>query len=141
MTTLGATLSSTTVSGGIVASSDLTAQAAAINATTIYAVPAGGAGMYRVSWVATITTAGSTSSVLGGTNGFQVIFTSPTDSVAKTSVAGLTVTSTANTTATAISGHLEAYCKLSTNLQFKFDYTSVGVTAMVYEIHVRVEAI
>jgi hypothetical protein len=133
-----------TVTNGIpslYASSDLTAQTAAIGATTIYAVPAGGQGMYRVSWVATITTAASTSSVLGGANGFQVIFTSPTDSVVKTSVAGNSVTSVANTTGTTVSGELIAFCKLSTNLQYSFGYTSVGATPMAYELHIRVEAI
>ncbi len=37
------------------ATADLTTQSAAIAATTLYAVPAAGAGMYRITWVATIT--------------------------------------------------------------------------------------
>jgi hypothetical protein len=120
---------------------DLTGQTAAISATTIYAVPAAGAGMYRISWVATITTAATTSSVLGGANGFQVVYTDPADSVVKTSVAGNSITSIANTTATSISGSLIAFCKLSTNLQYSFGYTSVGGTPMAYNLHVKVEAL
>lgn len=49
----------------IVATADLTAQSAAIAATTLLAVAK--TGHYRISWSATITTAASTSSVLGGT--------------------------------------------------------------------------
>jgi len=106
---------------------------------TIYGVPATGQGMYRVSWVAAITTAASTSSVLGGTNGFQVIYTDPADSVVKTSNPATVTNSSANTTATSISGNFNAYCKASTNLQWSFGYTSVGATAMVYDIHVKAE--
>ena len=120
--------------------SNRTAQSAAISATTIYAVPASGAGKYRVSYVATITTAASTSSVLGGTNGFQVVYTNNGgDNVVKTTVAGNSVTSTANTTGTAITGSFLVYCKASTNLQYSFGYTSVGATGMQYDISIIVE--
>lgn len=119
---------------------DLTAQTAAITATTLYAVPAGGAGMYRISWSATITTAASVSSVLGGTNGFQILYTSPTDSVVKTTVTGNSITSAANTTATAVGGVEIVYAKLSTNIQYQYDYTSSG-TAMAYELHLKIEAL
>jgi hypothetical protein len=131
-----------TVSKGVPAEyavSDLTAQTAAITATTIYAVPASGVGMYRVSWSAAITTAGTTSS-LGGTNGFQVLYTSPTDSVVKTTVADTEDTSSANTTGTAVGGSKIVYAKASTNIQYTFDYSSTG-TAMAYELHIKVEAL
>jgi hypothetical protein len=59
----------------------------------------------------------------------------------KTSVAGNSITSIANTTATSISGSLIAFCKLSTNLQYSFGYTSVGGTPMAYNLHVKVEAL
>jgi hypothetical protein len=126
---------------GFVASSDLTAQSAAIAATTIYAVPAtpAGGGFYRISWMATITTAASTSSALGGGNGFQIRFTDPTDSVVKTSNPTTVTVSAGNTTATTISGVWCGRCKLSTNLQYLFDYTTVGITAMVYDLSIRVE--
>lgn len=129
----------TTVSNGIaseLALSDLTAQTAAIVATTLLSAPV--TGMYRVCWSANITTAASVSSTLGGTNGFQVIYTSPTDSVVKTTVSGLSVTSAANTTATAVGGDIVIYAKTGTNIQFKYDYTSSG-TAMAFELHIRLE--
>ena len=117
---------------------DLTAQTAAIGATTVYAVPASGVGMYRVCWVATVTTAAGTSSILGGTNGFQVKYTDGDDSVVKTSVAG--ATSAANTTATTLSGAIVVYAKASTNIQYSMGYTSVG-TAMAFNLHVTVSKI
>ena len=129
-----------TVSNGVpseLATVDLTAQTAAIAATTAYAVTV--TGMYRVSWSATITTAGTTS-VLGGTNGFQVVYTSPTDSVVKTTVPGNSVTSAANTTGTAVGGCEVVYAKTGTNIQYQYDYTSTG-TSMVYELHIKVEAL
>jgi hypothetical protein len=125
----------------IYVASNLTAQSAAIAATTIYAVPAAGAGMYRVSWDATVTTAATTSSILGGANAFQVKYTDNDDAVVKTSAPTTTTanTSAGNTTGTQVSGVCCAYCKASTNLQYLFDYTSVGGTAMIYNLHIRVE--
>jgi hypothetical protein len=32
-----------------------------------------------------------------------------------------------------------AYCAASTNLQFAFDYSSVGGTAMLYDVNIYVE--
>lgn len=128
----------TLVSQGIpseIVTVDLTAQTAAITATTLISAPA--TGMYRVSWSATITTAGTTS-ILGGTNGFQVVYTSPTDSVVKTTVPGLSVTSAANTTGTAVGGSIIVYAKTGTNIQYQYDYTSSG-TAMTYELHIKLE--
>jgi hypothetical protein len=122
-----------------VALSDLTAQGAAIGATTIYAVPASGAGMYRVSWVATVTRAATTSCVLGGTTGFTLKYTDADDSVVKTENPTTPTISAINATGTSISGVEMAYCKASTNLQYLFGYTSVGVTTMQYNLHIRVE--
>lgn len=120
---------------------DLTAQSAAISATTLYAVPAGGQGMYRISWSATVTTAATTDSVLGGTNGFQIIYTSPTDSVVKTTIPGNTIVADDNTTGTAIGGTLVVYAKLSTNIQYSMGYASTGGTAMAYELHLKLESL
>lgn len=122
-----------------IATIDLTAQTAAITATNLTA-SAPRTGMYQISWSATITTAASTSSVLGGANGFRVGFTSPTDSVAKTVVAGNSVTSAANTTGTAVAGSYVVYAKTGTAITYAFDYTSVGGTPMAFELHIRLEA-
>ncbi len=123
----------------ILAVSDLTAQGAAIGATTLYAVPAAGAGFYEVSWVATVTRAATTSSVLGGAGGFQIIYTDADDSVVKTSNPTTVISSAGNTTATSISGVFCAYCKASSNLQYSFGYTSVGGTAMQYNLHISIK--
>jgi len=121
---------------------DLINQSGAITATTLYAVPSASGGVYRISWSADITTAASSSSILGGTNGFQILATSPTDSLVKTSPRTITSgvnTDATNTTATGISGVIVAYAAASTNIQYQFDYTSVGATAMVYELHIKLE--
>jgi hypothetical protein len=131
-----------TVSQGMpseIAISDLTAQSAAVTATNLTA-SAPRTGRYRVAWSADITTAATVSSVLGGTNGFQVTYTSPTDSVAKTTVPGNSVTSAGNTTAIATGGDITIYAKTGTAISYTFDYTSAGGTAMVFEIHVLLEA-
>ncbi len=117
---------------------DVTAQSSAIAATNIVA-SAPRSGMYRVSWSATITTVGTTS-VLGGSSGFQVGYTSPTDSVAKLTVSGNSITSSANTTGTAVGGSEVIYAKVGTAITYQYDYTSTG-TAMVYELHLRLEAL
>jgi hypothetical protein len=131
-----------TVSNGIpseIATVDLTAQSAAIAATTLYAVPAAGVGMYRIAWVAKVTTAATSSSTLGGTNGFQITYTDSTDSVVVTTAAS--VVSTLNTTQAVISGEIIVFAKASTNIQYSIGYTSSGATAMVYNLHVKCEAL
>lgn len=129
--------------GTVVIDSSRTAQSAAIAASTVYAVPAT-AGRYLVSWVATVTTAASTSSVLGGTNGFQIKYTDADDSVVKTVpgtiVAGINTNSTNSTATGTISGSYLVNAKASTNIQYQIDYTSVGVTAMQYNIHITIMA-
>jgi len=129
-----------TVSGGIpaeYATVDLTAQTAAISGHALYTPAA--SGMFRVTWAAAITTADTTASVLGGTNGFQVTFTSPTDSVSKTTVAGNSITSSANTTGTALGGGIVVYAKTGVAMTFSYGYTATTGN-MAYELHVKVEA-
>jgi hypothetical protein len=116
---------------------DLTAQTAAIAATTLKAVTANEAGFIQVCYVATVTTAASVSSALGGTTGFQVRFTDANDSVVKTYAETNPVISAANTTGSTISGCQVAYAKSGTNLQYLMGYTSSG-TAMAYDLSVRV---
>jgi hypothetical protein len=130
---------STVVAGvpSLRATAVLTGQSAAITNSLLYAVPVGQAGFYRITFSATITTAGTTS-VLGGTNGFQSIYTSIVDSVVKTSTPTTPVISSANTTGTEISGVVCAYAKASTNINYNFGYSSTG-TAMVYALEAYVE--
>ena len=129
-----------TVKAGIpseLATADLLGQTAAIGATTLYAVPAAGAGLYRVHWAAKITTPATTSSVLGGSASLGLLYTDADDSVAA-SINDWPVYS-GNTTGVALSGVLTVNAKASTNIQFTFDYTSVGGTPMAYSLHIRLE--
>jgi len=122
--------------GSIVASTAVTGKTAAITATTIYAVPSSGAGMYKVSWTAWITTAAAASSTLGGTNGFQTVST--VGGVAVTDSPTTPTISALNTTATKISGVLICQCDASTNLQYAFGYTD-GTAVMTYSLNAYVE--
>lgn len=127
----------------IYAQANLTAQGAAIGATTLYTVPVGGAGQYRICFNAKVTRAATTSSVLGGTNGFQVVYTDQDDSVVVTTPVSVFNSSTANlalnTTQASYAGCTLVNAKLSTNIQYQIDYTSVGATSMQYNLHIRLE--
>jgi len=122
----------------IVASTALTSQSAALTDVTLYAVPAGKAGLYRITYNAEITTAASVSSSLGGSTGFQSVYTSISDGVVKTSNPTTPAISAANTTGTAISSVVYAYAEASTNIQYSFGYTSSG-TPMVFALQAYVE--
>jgi hypothetical protein len=124
--------------GSIFAATDLTAQGAAISATNIIASCPSTA-LYRVTYVATVTRAATTSCVLGGAAGFQLKFTNASDSVVKTSNPTTVVSSAVNATGTTISGSLSARCSSGTALQFLMDYTSVGGTTMQYDLSVYAE--
>ena len=123
---------------------DLMTQSTAITPTTLYAVPSGGSGQYRITFNAKVTQAATTSCILGGTNGFQIVYTDADDSVAVTTPASVPFGSTAaslttNTTQNQMSGSIIVNAKASTNIQYSMDYTSVGVTAMEFSLHIRIE--
>lgn len=128
---------------------DLTIQSAAIGSTVLFAVPAGGAGKYRVSWAAKVTTIGTVSSTLGGAAGFQVIYTDNDDSVVVTTPAwwgggnnGAAPTSAAlNTTQVQESGEIVVNAKAATNISFTFGYTAAAGATMVFSIHITTEKI
>ncbi len=119
---------------------DLTGQGAAISATTLYAVPASQGGMYRISWCASVTTVDGAASVLGGTTGFQILYTDLT--VVKTSPRTITSgvnTDATNTTATAISGTVVVFADASTNIQYQMGYTSTTPGQMKFDLHIKCE--
>jgi hypothetical protein len=131
-----------TVSNGIpeeIATIDLINQAAAITPTTLYVVTAGRPGMYRISWVATVTQADAVSSTLGP---FQILYTDFDTSVVKTMpgtvVAGVDSNTTNSTSTGTISGCFIAYVAASTTIQYQMGYTS-GVTPMQYNLHIKAE--
>lgn len=126
---------------------DLTAQTAAVATTTLYAVPSTGAGQYRVSWNAKVTTVGSVSSTLGG---LTITWTDP-DGVGQsivgpathsTTPATLVTTDTGNTTTTLLIGvPLLLNCKASTNIQYAMAYASNAANSMNYNLHIKCEAV
>ena len=135
-----------TVGNGIpseYATIDLTGQTAAIGTTTIYSVPASGAGQYRISWNAKITTAGSVSSTLGA---LTIVYTDP-DGVVVTVTAGaqitagtIATTSTANTTGTVLLGlPILMNCKAATNITYAMAYAANAGASMAYNLHIKLE--
>lgn len=140
-----------TVSNGIpaeYATIDLTAQGAAIGAgatanATLYAVPAAGVGMYRISWYLKVTRAATSSSTLGA---LTIKYTDGTDNVAQTITCGgntqagaYATTNTGNTTTSVLAGVLIVYAASSTNITYGVAYTSSGATSMQFEVHIKVE--
>lgn len=137
-----------TVSNGvpsILGTQDLTGQTAAKAATTIYTPVA--TGLFRVSIYLQVTTAASTSSVLGGATGVVITYNDGDGNVAQSNTAALSttagaiaITSATNTTATNLEGTMVIYARTGVAIQYAIGYTSVGITAMQYAAHLKVEA-
>jgi hypothetical protein len=118
------------------AQANLAAQAANIAATTIYAVPANGAGMYRISCYTSVTQAATTSSTLPN---IGILWTDNDSGVALSAV-NVTPTNTANALGAFSNGSIIVYAKASTNIQYQTsNYASSGATAMQYGVHIKVE--
>jgi hypothetical protein len=121
----------------LVAKADATAQAANIAATTLYAVPASGAGMYRVSCYVALTQPATTSSTIPAC---YAGFTDPDTNAVSTP--WISSTSTGNTIGnTSVGQNTSAInAKASTNIQYgTTGYASSGATTMQYAIHVKLE--
>jgi hypothetical protein len=140
-----------TVSGGVpaeYATVDLTAQTAAVGTTTLYAVPAAGAGQYRVSWDAKVTTAATTGSATSTLGALTIVYTDP-DSVVQTitcaaqiAAGTIATTSTGNSTTTVLLGvPLLLNCKASTNITYAMAYASNTANQMAYNLHIKCEAL
>jgi len=112
-----------------IATVNLTAQSGAITATTLTTTTQ--SGLYTINYYGKVTTAATTSSVLGG---FSVISTDPD---------GSTVTTQGNYSnensviSGFISGAITIYVGSGTNIQYLNGYTSVGATAMQYNLHIN----
>lgn len=138
-----------TVSNGVpseLATVDLTGQTAAKTATTIYTPAA--TGMYRISVYLQITTASSSTSILGGATGVVLTYNDGDGNVAQSDTVGLmstagtiVTTSSTNTTATNLNGSTVIYARTGVAIQYAIGYTSVGVTPMAYAAHLKVEAL
>jgi hypothetical protein len=139
-------------SGGTVATEvDKVAQSAAIGTTTILTVPASPAGgtNYLLSWNAKVTTPATTSSSLGP---LQITYTSP-DGATQTQNVNYTIglgagalNSGASTfgaggggslAATSIGTTVLINAEEGSTISYAFGYASSGLTAMVYDLHIR----
>jgi hypothetical protein len=134
----------TTTKGGVpsvLATSFLTAQTSAIaNHALVSSASAYAKGMWRISFVATQTTAGSAGTVLGGTTGFTITFTNANgDTVSKTTALSAPATGIGTSTSDTISGDFYGYAGASTNITYSFGYTAGGVTGGAFDIAVYAE--
>lgn len=135
------------VGPGVVQKVDLTAQGANIAKTTLYAVPAGQGGLYRISAYAVVTQAATTSSTLpgififftdvdtgtvqGGANGYALTGSPSTNTVG-----------TNSTSQGQLNGIIEINAQAGSNIQWQtLNYASSGATPMQFAIHLKVEYI
>lgn len=123
---------------------------AAISATNLYAPPA--TARYRISGSLIVTTPATTSSVLGGATGVVITYTDGTSSVAQsvtmsaTNQAGAFITTASGNTGNATTTQSQLipiyiFAKTAVAIQYAVGYTSVGGTAMVYQLHLVAESI
>ncbi len=139
-----------TVSNGVpseLATIDSTGLTANVTASTLYAVPASGAGLYRISAYLVTTTAASVSSTMPNA---QVVYT---DSDSNTSVtldvspilgaAGLGQSGllTANAVGTVFSGTVVIYAKASTTIQYQTVNYSSTAAGLAYALRMKLEAL
>lgn len=129
------------VQGGIaseVAEVNLTAQSAAIAATTAYTTPAAD-GKYRINWMLKQTTAATTSSTIS----FQYKFTDALDSqvvTAPPSVVNNVHGFNSNSITTGyVSGSFVIFAKASTAIQYIVNYASSGATAAQFSFRLIIE--
>lgn len=136
--TLGEYNGITTVGNGIpteYATVNSTGNTANISSTTLYAVPSGGAGFYRVSAYLVETTAASTSSTLPSLTLTWLDETGTSQTA--TIVSG---GSASNTVGTYARGDFTVYSEASQNISYATTgYTSVGGTSMAYSVRIRLE--
>jgi hypothetical protein len=135
-------------SGGLrsagIAKVNLTAQSAAIATTTLYAVPASGAGQYTLQWNAKVTTAAGVSSTLGA---LTIAYTDPDGVVqtitcaAQSKTGTIETTDAGNSTTTVLLGlPILINAKASTNITYAFAYASNAANAMNYNLHLKLNA-
>ena len=118
---------------------DFLNQAAALSAQTVYTVPSNRAGFFRVAWLAKVTQAASSSSVLGGGSAFQVTYQDGIDGTTLTTPSTAFSGNAGNVLTTQGSGQVMCYASAGSVVQVNFGYTSSGATPMQYVLHVRIE--
>ena len=116
---------------------DLIVQAANIGATTLYAVPAAGAGLYRVSAYIIVTQAATSSSTLPSV----VLTFYDLANLTQQTYTLVPGNPTGNTLTTLASGDFVMAAEALTDIQYAtINYASSGATPMQYALHLRVEA-
>jgi hypothetical protein len=130
-----------TVSNGVPAAYavyDATGQTASIGATTVYAVPAGASGLYRISYTLKITATTATASVLN----LQIRYTDADDTVVTTMPAtnnnGVNQIQANSTTTGMVGSCFVVNAAESSNIQLLVNHADSGGT-MTYAVHVIVE--
>ena len=139
-----------TVSNGVpaeYATIDSTGLTANVAASTLYAVPAAGVGMYRVSAYVVETTAGSLSSTLPNV---QIVYndrdTAGSITIDATPILGIagigqTGALTANTIGTASSGVIVISVTANTTIQYQTVNYASNLAGMAYALHIKLEAL
>lgn len=135
----GGDISAYVPSAPVLASVNLTAQTAAIAATTLFTPTA--TGFYQLSFYLKITTPDGASSTLGAVT---ITYTDGVDSVAQSLVVALATqagasatTNTLNTTAAKLQGVATIYAKTAVAVQYAIAYASGTPATMAYEVSIR----
>jgi hypothetical protein len=117
-----------------------TAQVAALSGTSLVTTTPS-AGMWRISFVATITTAATAAGVLGGATGFTITYVNGNgDSVTKTTALSTPLgIGATNSTGDSASGDLYCYASSASAITYSYGYTAGTGTAMQYDIAVYAE--
>jgi|SRR5271157_353889 len=119
---------------------DQTAVAQAFSNQPLYVHQGQSSALYRVTWYACLTQAASSSSWIGGVNGFQVVYSPAVTGGSVTSPAQPLATGQYNTVGTTIGSGI-VMCEVipGSNIGFSFGYSSSGATPAQYAIHMIVE--
>jgi len=121
----------------VLASSSFNGTALAAIQSGVSLVAAGAnisAGLYRISYSATITQAATTSCTLGG---MTVTYTDNDTNASVTTLVG--PTNSTNAIGSQVNGRVVINAKTGTAITFSFGYVSSGATAMQYALHVGTE--
>lgn len=123
---------------------DLTAQTAAVSATSLVAAPA--TARYRISAYLKVTTPATTGAATSTLGGVTITYADGTDSVSQsvvmqmqTQAGASATTNSGNTTTSVLSGELVIYAATGTAIQYAIAYASNTAAQMAFEAHLAAE--